>query len=141
MRLLGPMPLHGLMILLELSRQVSFKVTDIDAVPTLGPGCKPELLCHFNNLQQKRKTADNNDRIEMVQRAVSSYADYCKGIDYAAIVRGDAKASVQKLEDYLTFAKSLERADSLFNWRSNFAGSIIPEFIYRCLHAIFVSKN
>lgn len=135
------MLLHGLMILSEPSRQAFFNVTDSGAPPGPAFEFKAELLCHFNNLQQKKKTADNANRLEMVSRAVSSYADYCKGMDYAAIARGDAKASVQALENYLTLAKSLERADSIFNWRSNFAGSIIPEFIYRCLHAIFVSKN
>jgi hypothetical protein len=53
-------------------------------------------------------------------------------IDYEAVKKGNFSSSVAALDAYVNVAKKIEKIDStFFSWRSDFAGSIIPEFVYR----------
>jgi hypothetical protein len=90
-------------------------------------------LSHKNNLARKEAIADTAERRRLVEGIIVAYNNYVASIDYMGLERGSAESSVGALNDYLIQAKALEKADSLFNWRSDFAGSVIPEFLYRCL--------
>lgn len=105
----------------------------------------PEMLSHKNNLAQKERIAlgarATHLQKELVGRAIGAYSQYIADIDYAALENGDAEQSVTALQVYLTLAKEIERADRMFNWRSDFASSIIPEFLYRAIHGVLVRKG
>ena len=45
------------------------------------------------------------------------------------------------LRDISAQAKELERTHTLFNWRSDFAGSILPEFIIRFSYANLIRRH
>lgn len=99
------------------------------------PIFEEEFLSHRNNLLQKQKIAQDAGTAEdkgLVATALKLYDNYLARVDYAAIIRGDFSTSIAALNDYVDAAKKIEKEDSkFFSWRSNFAGSIIPEFVYR----------
>lgn len=102
-----------------------------------------EFLAHKNNLQQKlkvsRKLGDNP--MSLVEACVERYEEFLVAIDYEKCADGDMKSSVDALNDYLDFAKAVESKHKIFNWRSNFAGSIIPEFLYRIIHYVLADRG
>jgi hypothetical protein len=98
-------------------------------------------LGHTNNLKQKQKIAATPTQQALVKQIQASHDRFLKKIDYAAIVNLDLTSTVDALNDYLTSAKLLEKQDRLFNWRSNFAGSIIPEFLYRGVAFLLAVKG
>jgi hypothetical protein len=99
------------------------------------PTFEEEFLSHRNNLLQKQKIAQDAgiaEEKELVASALKLYDNYITKVDYAAMIRGDFTSSIAALNDYVDAAKKIEKANSkFFSWRSNFAGSIIPEFMYR----------
>lgn len=100
-------------------------------LPSVQDVLEGRLLSHRNNLIQKAKVADTEERKRLVREITASYEKYTAAIDYVALVNGDAKTSVDVLNEYLSQVKALEKVDRMFNWRSDFAGSVIPEFLYR----------
>lgn len=94
----------------------------------------PDKLCHKNNLDQKLAIAGTPALRARVEEMEALYEKHIAGIDYEEVAAGSTSSAVASLEVYLTAAKRLEKVNAMFNWRSNFAASIIPEFIYRSLH-------
>lgn len=94
-------------------------------------------LSHKNNLVQKSKRlADLNEkRSALLEEAKKRYVAYLKKADWSAVREGDVSSAVSALEEYVNFTKDIEAQDSFFNWRSDFAGSVIPEFLYRMFRA------
>lgn len=98
-------------------------------------------LAHMNNLGQKEKIADTQEQKRLVSQILSAYKVYLSRIDYTALAAGNAKTSVDALNEYLIQAKALEKHHKMFNWRSDFAGSIIPEFLYRGTAYILAARG
>jgi hypothetical protein len=94
------------------------------------------MLAHRNNLLRKRQRDLNGADRALLTRAEQAYSCYIDAINFADISAGKYTASVGALERYLGVAKRIERSSPTFNWRSDFAGSIIPEFVYMCVHSV-----
>ncbi len=92
-----------------------------------------KLLSHYNNITQKERIADTQSRIERVREVREQYALLDSALSFGEVQSGWLDAPVDALNQYLDFVKLVEKADSFFNWRSDFAGSVIPEFLYRML--------
>jgi hypothetical protein len=95
-----------------------------------------EFLSHRSNLQQKQIRVTDTDESRLVGEALTAYESYLKAVDWNAVALGDCEVAVGALGEYLRIAKDLEHADRLFNWRSDYAGSIVPEFLYMALHSV-----
>lgn len=104
---------------------------EMTTLPSLDSVFDGRFLAHKNNLAQKETVADTPERKRLVAVILAAYNRYVASIDYASLARGSAESSVSALNDYLVQAKALEKVDKMFNWRSDFAGSVIPEFLYR----------
>lgn len=101
-----------------------------------------EMLSHQSNLARKEqlvidleKAGKGVEERKLLEQAKEGYSGYLNGIDWAEVAKAQLGPSVAALDDYLNLAKSVEKAHKLFNWRTNFAGSIIPEFLYRIAQA------
>jgi hypothetical protein len=96
---------------------------------------KNSSLSHKNNLISKSKRfADLTPaRKKVLDEVKGRYVAYLKAADWKSVRKGNIDSAVAALEMYVNFTKEVERADNFFNWRSDFAGSVIPEFIYRIL--------
>jgi hypothetical protein len=103
--------------------------------------CNQSFLCHFNNIAQKRRTASNTEQRALLEKINSRYCEYLGNVQFADIARGDVSRSVDALEKYLFEAKAVERLDKRFNWRSDFCGSVIPEFLYCAFNAVFRARG
>lgn len=104
----------------------------------------PRMMAHGNNLVQKAKVAaDSKDKsqISEVEKLAEKYNAYLSALDFSLIESGDLGDAVGQLEEYLSHAKGIERESKLYNWRSNFAGSVIPEFIYVVSHARLAAEG
>jgi hypothetical protein len=101
----------------------------------------PEMLGHKNNLIQKKRVASTRVENDLVSQAAAAYEKYISDIDYESISQGITDSSVEALAIYLALAKRLERSERLFNWRSDYASSVVPEFLYRCLHHILNDRQ
>ena len=97
-------------------------------------------LAHQANLEQKKRLA-KGDQVKLVASAEAAYVTYVSHLDPAKIAARDFDAAVGALDTYINVAKDLEKKDKLFNWRSNFAGSVIPEFMYRAVHAVLLQRK
>ena len=95
-----------------------------------------ELLAHKNNLEQKRRRAEALSLEErgLVSMAVAAYEGYIRKIHAGEIAQCSLTNAVAALNEYLDVAKTLEAEHGLFNWRSDFASSVIPEFLYITIH-------
>jgi len=104
------------------------------------PQFEEEFLSHRNNLLQKRKVAQQTgspEQKKLVLATLRLYDDFIAKIDYAALNKGDLNSTVAALNEYYDAAKKIEREDpAFFGWRSNFVGSIIPEFVYRTVDVL-----
>ena len=98
---------------------------------------------HKNNLLQKKKRSLSlsSEFQEIVNSAISRYANYLRSLNWSEIKQNNLENSVGQLEDYIDYAKDLERQYSFFNWRSDYASSIIPEFIHRVLLKRLTEQN
>nr|AAX14652.1 BbvCI endonuclease subunit 1 [Brevibacillus brevis]AAY87146.1 BbvCI restriction endonuclease subunit 1 [synthetic construct]6MAF_A Chain A, BbvCI endonuclease subunit 1 [Brevibacillus brevis]6MAF_B Chain B, BbvCI endonuclease subunit 1 [Brevibacillus brevis] len=100
-----------------------------------------EQLSHKKNLEQKGKNAFDEETEELVRQAKSGYHAFIEGINYDEVTKLDLNSSVAALEDYISIAKEIEKKHKMFNWRSDYAGSIIPEFLYRIVHVATVKAG
>lgn len=91
------------------------------------------LLSHRNNLLQKCRLTQNVDHLALCREIDRRYNEYLAALLPERIASGDLGAAVAAVGSYLDFAKEVESQYSRFNWRSDFASSILPEFIYRTL--------
>jgi len=94
------------------------------------------LLVHKSNLRQKQVRAGRPREKELVEIALIDYEKYITGLNQTEIAAGKFASAVASLESYIQAAKRLEKAHKLFNWRSDYAGSIIPEFLYRMIASV-----
>jgi hypothetical protein len=98
---------------------------------------KPEfdqsLLSHHNNLLQKFRLTEDVQHQALCSEILKRYRLYLQALDFEKVSKGDLEHAVTAVEKYLNYAKEVERKYSRFNWRSDYAGSILPEFIYRIL--------
>lgn len=111
-----------------------------DPLPALAD-CNQSFLCHFNNIEQKKRTASTAQQRTILRRINSRYREYLGDVRCAEIARGEVSRSVNALEKYLVEAKALEKLDRRFNWRSDFCGSIIPEFLYCGFNAVLRARG
>jgi len=84
-------------------------------------------LGHFSNIKKKIKTFSRQNKIP-AQNAMKRYQEYHEIVENA-LRNGDYASAVEILNNYVDYAKDLEKNNSKFNWRSDYAGSIIPEFL------------
>lgn len=97
------------------------------------PEFEKSLLSHHNNLLQKFRLTDDDQHQALCSEILGRYRSYLRALDFKKISNGDLEHAVIAVEDYLNFAKEIERKHRRFNWRSDYAGSILPEFLYRIL--------
>ncbi|MDB4734470.1 Bpu10I family restriction endonuclease [Akkermansiaceae bacterium] len=93
-------------------------------------------LNHKTNLEQKARIAQK-ENIKVSTEASERYTQFINELVFPHDSSESAEEAVSSLNSYLDFAKELEKKHSFFNWRSNYAGSIIPEFYYRYLSSRF----
>lgn len=105
------------------------------------PEYDPKMLSHYNNIQQKMRIADTKDLKQVCVEVIGRYESYTQEIDHFAMDSGDFTKSISALNNYLDFAKEIEKTHKFFNWRSDFAGSIIPEFLYRAIYSRLINKG
>ena len=84
-------------------------------------------LGHRSNLITKVQSFTGDDK-ETAQRALSRYELYHEAVE-GSLKANDMSAAVEHLNEYIDYAKSLEASNAKFNWRSDYAGSIFPEFL------------
>ncbi len=92
-------------------------------------------LSHKNNLVQKSKRTKQltPERIQVLNNVKKNYIYYLKNADWEQVKNGNISTAVSALETYVNYTKEVEKEDPFFNWRSDFAGSVIPEFLYRII--------
>lgn len=91
-------------------------------------------LSHGNNISQKERIADGDKIIELCKEARKHYGNFCRSLALEETLKGDFLQSIDSLNKYVDFTKWLEKQDSFFNWRSDFAASVIPEYLYWVVH-------
>jgi hypothetical protein len=98
---------------------------------------EPIMLGHRSNLEHKLRISESANETERtaIRDVWQAYEAYLADIDWEAITRFDLGNSVEALSRYLEKAKELERSGKFFNWRTDFAASIIPEFLYMMIHS------
>jgi hypothetical protein len=94
-----------------------------------------QMLSHGSNITQKIRICTEPRLKALCTEVVSKYNEFVQGIALDETLRGSFDGSVAALNKYVDFVKTIEKIDSFFNWRSDFAGSVIPEYIYRVIHA------
>lgn len=90
-------------------------------------------LSHLNNIVQKSRTAPDEVIKNLCKEIETRYNLYVSKISEAEVLQGNLSACVLAVGEYLDYAKEIEAKHSFFNWRSDFASSILPEFLYRIL--------
>lgn len=95
-----------------------------------------KFLNHKSNIQQKVRVA-TGDNIAIAGAVQERYNQFIASLVFPANQDEIPKEAVLRLNEYVDFVKLIESRHSFFNWRSNFAGSVIPEFFYRYLVSRF----
>ena len=110
-------------------------------VATISIDTPERLQVHRNNLRQKVLRA-RGGQVQLADDAVRGVRGVCRLRRRRLLGwRRLGAWAVAALDEYLTLAKRLEKADSLFNWRSDYAGSVIPEFLIRYSRALLASDG
>ena len=94
----------------------------------------PKCLPHGSNIAQKERIAPNSELRNICADVKKHYDAWVAGLDLPGILHGNFTDSVSALNKYVEFTKLVEKADTFFNWRSDFAASVIPEYLYRIVH-------
>lgn len=95
-----------------------------------------QFLNHKSNIQQKVRVATGAN-VAVAAAVQARYNEYAANLVFPANQTAIPVEAVRRLNDYVDYVKIVEGENSFFNWRSNFAGSVIPEFFYRYLVARF----
>lgn len=91
-----------------------------------------KLLSHRSNIIHKRNVADKKSSTgHILDMVVDRYIKLLRLTPWKEVSFGRLENAIRLLNEYIDFSKNIENKDSFFNWRSDFAGSILPEFIYR----------
>lgn len=91
------------------------------------------LLGHENNIIQKCRLSSDPRHQALCDEILRQYRLYASLLQVDRIASGDLEHAILAVESYFNFAKIVESKEKMFNWRSDFAGSILPEFIYRIM--------
>lgn len=92
------------------------------------------LLCHANNLTHKRRIASGSVITAHLDRVEAAYRDLIAALAWTEPAAGWLTAPVEALNSYTEIVKDVEKADRFFNWRSDFASSLLPEFLIRLVY-------
>src|ERR1700726_209035 len=94
------------------------------------------MLAHSHNVREKRRFLGLGTAAEQALGDWAGFAflTFLGALDFTLIAEGDLTSATAALNVYSDAAKDAERQSVEFNWRSNYAGSIIPQFIYRGVH-------
>lgn len=90
------------------------------------------MFSHLNNITQKERIASDGN-VDVCREIRRKYESYIGRIDLNDTLTGDFVSSVNALNEYLDYAKTVEAQNRFFNWRSDFASSIVPEYLYRVI--------
>lgn len=93
-----------------------------------------KFLSHASNLAHKRRIAKKPTVLEHLAQVEQAYASFLEALAWDECAPGWLAVPVQALNLYTDIIKEVEKADSFFNWRSDFASSLLPEFLVRLLH-------
>jgi len=104
-------------------------------------GSPEHLLFHFRNLERKIERVKTSGPKDLVKQAYNAYMGYVTELDRASIENMDFEGAVESLNSYVDEAKALESAHPLFNWRSDYASSIIPEFFCRLVDTVLSKRG
>lgn len=89
-------------------------------------------LAHKHNLAQKERRVESDVKLKpIVTAARKAYLNYLSKVDWERVAQNDLADAVGAVGKYVDYAKGIEKRHALFNWRSDYAASIIPEFLYR----------
>ena len=88
-------------------------------------------LSHRNNIVQKTRIAPNGELQGVCSEIERRYNLYLSSIQDSDVLAGHLAPSIEAVGTYLDFAKAVEKEHSFFNWRSDYASSILPEYLYR----------
>lgn len=91
----------------------------------------PKLFGHANNIAHKRKTASTAAQKEVVEHVAAQYEILLKALEWSEPKPGWLTSPVAALNSYTDTVKAVEKADKFFNWRGDFASSLLPEFLFR----------
>ena len=97
-------------------------------------------LSHGNNIRQKERIATKPADLELCREVRRAYDRWAHVTESALEAPPDWAAAVAALNEYVDFAKIVEKRSRMFNWRSDFAGSIIPEFLYKAFVSSFQAR-
>jgi hypothetical protein len=95
-----------------------------------------KFLNHKSNIQQKVRVATGANLV-LAKEVQARYDEYVASLVFPGSQAEVPVVAVRCLNDYVDYVKAIESKHTFFNWRSNFAGSVIPEFFYRYLVARF----
>src|SRR5690554_6318658 len=95
-----------------------------------GSSLTDSCLSHRNNIAQKCRIAPTDEIRALCREVQDRYSSYVNSLCHKEILAGNFTASIAGVGEYLDFAKSVEKVHSFFNWRSDFASSILPEFLH-----------
>ena len=89
-----------------------------------------QFLSHWNNILQKVRVATGTNA-DLARRVQARYEQFVNALQFPTDANQEPADAVRQLNEYVDFSKTVEAENSFFNWRSNFAASVIPEFFYR----------
>lgn len=104
-------------------------------------GSPDHLLFHLRNLERKAERVKTKGPTALVEKAHAAYDDYISSLDRQRIEQLDLVSAVDSLNGYVDIAKELEGSDALFNWRSDYASSIVPEFFCRLVDVVLAKRG
>jgi len=104
-------------------------------------GSPENLLFHKRNIDRKAERVRVSGPKDLVKIARDTYNAYIAELKRTEIEQLDFVDAVKSLNKYVDQAKTLESQHNLFNWRSDYASSIIPEFFSRIVDAILAARG
>jgi hypothetical protein len=93
-----------------------------------------KFLGHASNLAHKRRIAETPSVLKLLAEVEKEYAIFVAALKWSSCKPGWLASPVSALNSYTDIIKDIEKADSFFNWRSDFASSLLPEFLVRILY-------
>jgi hypothetical protein len=88
---------------------------------------------HANNIAHKKIIAKTQAQKSSVDQIIRGYEDLIGALSWSHHEPGWLTKAVSGLNAYTEFIKRLEASDSFFNWRGDFASSLLPEFLFRVI--------
>ncbi|KRA96533.1 hypothetical protein ASD83_15620 [Devosia sp. Root685] len=95
----------------------------------------PKFLGHASNIAHKRRRASTDAQHAVVDHVNQQYEQLLSALSWAKPETGWLEAPVAALNAYTDTIKAIEKSDKFFNWRGDFASSLLPEFLFRVVLA------